>query len=362
MDAPDLFVVSSPLQYLNAAELAARSAPPPDLVLIGDRAGASDGPLLLAKRDRTLWGRLLSHPGRPQPSRWLPRFGRDLLDAGHRISIERLAASLGPRGRVVFGDYRHVSQRAFVEGVGYEELVLLDDGSVAPQVAAFRAGEHVADSVRFTPGWLRTDLGRATLGEKAPKAPERLTYFTIYGRLMPRLKQGDAVLVHAYERLAARSPVAPRGDEVWLVGSNHVDAGICAPEDYSVLIRDGAAALRAEGRKRLVYQPHRGENLNAARRLAAEIDAVLAPSPMPVELAYVEASSRPAAIAVVASTSADTLSVIDPELEIIRFALPETYLQRQRGHIEAVIAGHDAFNPCLRVLDVSPPPRQTEGR
>ncbi|MET0313807.1 MAG: hypothetical protein ABW275_05395 [Hansschlegelia sp.] len=362
MDAPDLFVVSSPLQYLNAAEFAARSARPPDLVLIGDRAGAADGALTLAKRDRALWGRLLSHPGRPQPSRWLPRFGRDLLDAGHRISIERLAASLGPRSRVAFGDYRHVSQRAFVAGVDCEELVLLDDGSVAPQVAAFRAGEDVADRARFTPGWLRTDLGRATLGERAPKAPERLAYFTIYAPLMPRLKQGDSVASHAYERLRAFGPPAPRGDEVWLIGSNHVDAGICAPDSYRALIREGAAALRAEGKKRLVYRPHRGENLDAAGKLAAEIGAVFASSPTPVELAYVEAALRPAAIAVVASTSADTLSVIDPELEIVRFALPETYLQRQWGHIEAVIAGHDAFNPRLRVLDVSAAPRHTEAR
>ncbi|MFC7053882.1 hypothetical protein ACFQI3_14410 [Hansschlegelia quercus] len=362
MDAPDLFVVSSPLQYLNAAELAVGSDRPPDLVLIGDRAGAADGALMLAKRDRRLWGRLLSHPGRPQPSRWLPRFGRDLLDAGHRISLERLAASLGSRGRVVFGDYRHVSQRALIAGVECDELVLLDDGSVAPQVAAFRAGEHVADFARFAPGWLRTELGRATLGEKAPKAPERLTYFTIYGRLMRRLKEADGVSSHAYERLRSLGPRAPRGDEVWLIGSNHVDAGICAPASYRALIRDGAAALRAEGKTRLVYRPHRGESLDAARRLAAEIGAVFAPSPTPVELAYVEAPLRPAGIAVVASTSADTLSIIDPELEIIRFALPETYLERQQGHIEAVIAGHDAFNPRLRVLDVSAAPRHTQER
>lgn len=351
MSQPDLVVVSSPLQYVNAVEWRRRSDGAADLVLIGDRAGGPRAVLDLVRRHRGLWGRVLSHPQRPALGKWAPRLVRDAADAGHRTSLERLGASLGARSRVVFGDYRNVSQRALVAAVRHDELVLVDDGSVAPQVAAARAGEG-PDDARFRPGWLRTPLGQAAFGERAPAAPKALAFFTIYGAPMERtLAPDDRIVGHAYDSWRAEAPTARRGEDVWLLGSNHVDAGICAAEDYRALVLAGAAALRAERPGgRLVYRPHRGEDAARAAPLAAEAGAGFTPSGAPVEVAYLDAAERPAAVAVVASSAADTLGVIDPDLAILRFALPPGYLRAQREHILAVIAGHDAFNPRLRVL------------
>ncbi|HVI28370.1 hypothetical protein [Hansschlegelia sp.] len=349
----DLVVVSSPLQVLNAIEWRRRaSGGPADVVLLGDRAGGRDAALALLKREAALWGRILEHPGRPRPSRWLPAFGRDVLDAGHRASLERLAKTLGRRRFLAFGDYRNVSQRALAATVAHEELILLDDGSVAPQVAAARAGRDAPSPERFRPGWLRTELGRRTLGERAPADPPRLAYFTIYERLMrERVAASDRILPHAYETWRAATGAAARGGEVWLLGSNHVEAGICSAGDYRRVVLAGLAALKAEGRSGpFLYRPHRGEDKARAAALAREGGMTLAADGAPAELAFLETRPRPGAVLVVASSAADTLSVLDPDLEILRVALPVNYLRRQRDHILAVVAGHDAFNPRLRII------------
>ncbi|HEY0291240.1 MAG TPA: hypothetical protein VGC51_02725 [Hansschlegelia sp.] len=349
----DLVVVSSPLQCMNAVEHRARTGGIADVVLIGDRAGGGAAALEVLKRRPDLWRRILSHPRRPQPSRLLPLFARDLLDAGHRASLERLASTLGPRRTLVFGDYRNVSQRVMVERVPHDELVLVDDGSVAPQVAAARAGRpQAADPARFQPGWFRTGLGRSALGERPPAAPPALTFFTIYGTLMEGLlAPSDRVVPHAYEAWRTGEREIARGDAVWTLGSNHVEAGICSEEAYRSLVLGGVAALRGEGRSGpFLYRPHRGENAARAARLAAEAGMTLAPAGPPVELACLDADPRPSVAMVIASTAADTLSVLDPGLEIVRLAPPEGYLRRQRDHILAVMEGHDALNQRLRVI------------
>ncbi|MET0313257.1 MAG: hypothetical protein ABW275_02575, partial [Hansschlegelia sp.] len=82
----------------------------------------------------------------------------------------------------------------------------------------------------------------------------------------------------------------------------------------------------------------------------------------PAEIAYLSAAPRPALVAVIASSAADTLNVLDPGLEIVRLAPGETYLRRQRDHIGAVIAAHHAFNDRLRVVSPDAPPPGAAGR
>jgi peptidoglycan/xylan/chitin deacetylase (PgdA/CDA1 family) len=358
IDPADLFVLSSPLQYVNAVEWRLRTRErPADLALIGDREGGADTLDRLIERHPGLWREIFRHRRRPRSRKWQPRLLRDAADARHRASLERLARRLGPCATLVFGDYRNVSHRALVEAVPHEWLVLVDDGSVTPQVAAARAGmPDAADPGRFSPGWFRTAAARSAFGERAPTEPKSLTYFSIYASLIePVLPASDALAPHALEAWRAETPPPPRGDEIWLIGSNHVEAGICSPEAYRDLLLDGLTALRREGRQgRAIYRPHRGEAAEKASALARQGGMELATATAPAEIAYLDAAIRPAVVAVVASSAADTLSVIDPELEIVRFALPPDYLKRQRDHILAVVSGHDAFNPRLRVISPRP--------
>jgi hypothetical protein len=361
----DLVVVSSPLQYMNAVEWRRRTAGRhADLVLIGDRAGGDAAIAELMLRDPGLWRAIHRHPGRPRLPRWLPASLRDAADAQHRAGLERLARSLSRPGyrRLVFGDYRNASQRALVAKIPHRDLILVDDGSVTPQVARFRAGRaDTPEPERFRLNWFRTSVGRALFGDEKLADPDRLTFFTIYGRLIDRtLAPGDRILAHAFEGWRAAAGSRAPGDEIWLLGANHVEARIASAADYRRLILSGVAALRAEGfGGPILYRPHRGEDPAAARRLAAAAGLQLAPGTLPVEAVLLEAERRPAAVLVVASSAADTLAVIDPEVPIVRLDLPAGYLRRQRDHILAVVAAHDAFNPRLRVLRTAPPSAET---
>ena len=360
----NLAIVSSPLQALNADEWRAAVGGPCDLVVIGDRhAGGLDevmercGP----------WRTILRHGRRPRPPRMIPRLAKDALDAWHRAGLERLAKRLAARAyaRVAFGDYRNVSQRLLVDRVSRSDATLLDDGSVTPQAAAFRADPaSVLEPGQFDLAWFRTALARRLFGDPLIPGPDRVTFFTIYGRLIESgLAAADALAENRYETLRGRARPAPRGGAAWLIGANHSEAGICAAEDYRALALAAVCRLRAEGRDPIVYRRHRGQSPQAAADLSQAAGMTLAPSTAPVELDYLDAVERPATVAVFASTAADTLATLDPDLDIARIALPATYLRKRVHHIQAVVAGHDAFNPRLRVIDLDmTPPRESGNR
>ncbi|MDR6285558.1 hypothetical protein HNR47_001559 [Methylopila jiangsuensis] len=349
-----LAVASSPLQLMNAMEWRARrSGGEADLVLLGDRAGGGGAVEALLARRPGLWRRVLRVSGRPRPAPYAPRLMRDAADALHRSALRRLAASLGGEayGELAFGDYRNLSQRTLTERVPRVRLTLLDDGSITPQAARWRAGLPTPDPRRFTDGWFRTGLARAMLGDPPRFEPPQVTFFTIYGRLLDSvIRPDDRVEPHAFESFRSERR-AGRGETVWLLGANHVEARIADPDRHVALVRDGVAALRREGLTGpIVYRPHRGENPDRASRLAAEAGLAFEPAALPIELAYLEAERRPAAVAVIASSAADTLAAIDPALPIYRFGLPQGYLRRQRDHILAVVRAHDAFNPRIHVV------------
>lgn len=354
----DLVIVSSPLQYLNAVEQRATDPDvPADLVLIGDRHGG--GAVVEAlMHSGPCWRSVHRHGRRPRPPRYAPRVLRDLADAAHRSSLERLARRLsGTRYRTaVFGDYRNVSHRLLAARLAPDEFVLLDDGSVTPQAAAFRADRESAPEPRqFDLGWFRTRVARRAFGDPALPDPERLTYFTIYDRLLDgRLAPGDRLAPNRYAALRAKAASTPRGADIWFLGADHAEAGICSLQDYRGVVLGAAAALKAEGRGPIVYRPHRGEGAAKAVELARASGMTLGVSTTPVESDYVRAVERPAMAVALASSAVDTLAVLDPELEIARVALPDGYLRKRGEHIRAVVRAHDAFNPRLRVIHLEP--------
>lgn len=364
--ARDLAVVSSPLQYMNVVEWRASLGEEPcDLVLIGDRHDGG-GSIAALMRRKSPWSEIFRVGRRPRPPAVTPRFVKDLLDLRHRIALERLGDTLAGRGyeRVAFGDYRNVSQRLLVERAAGRSaaLTLVDDGSVAPQAAAFRADPARApDPGQFRLSWFRTGLARRMFGEAPPPEPDRLTFFTIYGEVIgDGLAPSDEIAPNAYAAWKAGARPGPRGNAAWLIGANHGEAGICAPEDYRALVLEAARRLREEGRGPIVYRRHRGQSERTAADLSAAAGMTLAPSTAPVELDYLDAGERPATVAVFASSAADTLAAIDTALDVVRVALPATYLRKRADHIKAVVAAHDAFNPRLRVIETDPdlPPRE----
>lgn len=356
--AGDLVIVSSPLQYMNAVEQrASMGGGLADLVLIGDRHGAGDVIAALARRHAP-WRGTHFHARRPRPPGGAPRLVKDALDALHRASLERLARTFSGRtyDSVVIGDYRNVSQRLIAARVPHRRFVLLDDGSVTPQAAAFRADPATAPEPRqFDLKWFRGGAAKALLGDAPLAEPDVAIFFTIYRALLAgRMRPGDRTVANTYAVWGGGAVETPRGSETWLLGSDHAEAGICSTEAYRRLVLNGVAALRSQAAGPILYRPHRGESREKVEALAREAGLALGTSAAPVELDYLDAPERPARIAVVASSAADTLAVIDPELDIVRLALPENYLVRRGDHIRAVIAAHHAFNPRLRTIEATP--------
>ena len=353
-DEVDLVIVSSPLQYINAVEQRASvGGRPADLVLIGDRHGGGEVIETLMRRHAP-WRSVHRTARRPRPPRAAPRFARDVLDAAHLKAITKLAAQLAGNayGSVVIGDYRNVSQRLLAAHVGAGAMTLVDDGSVTPQAAAYRAEPAQApERGQFDLGVFRTALARRLFGEPDLPDPGSVTFFTIYAALLAgRVRPADVLVPNGYPVWRGGGAQPARGAATWLLGSDHAEAGICAPETYRRTVLAGVAALRAERDGPILYRPHRGESPDKVAALAREAELIPATSARPVEIDYLEASERPARVAFIASSAADTLSVIDHELDIVRLATPDDYLVRRAEHIRAVVEMHHAFNPRLRAL------------
>lgn len=350
----DLVIVSSPLQYINAVEQRRSSGGrPADLVLIGDRHGAGETIRKLMRRQGA-WRSVHRLGRRPRPHKLTPLWLRDVLDAAHRSGLRRLAKSLSsaPYRTVVIGDYRNVSQRLVADLVPHDEFVLVDDGSVTPQVASWRAdAARATEPKQFDLSWFRTDLARRVFGDPPLAEPRSVTFHSIYGAVIAdRLASADRIVAHRYEHWSRTLRDGSRSRTVWFLGSDHAEAGICAEEDYFVLVRGAISALEQEGHAGVVYRPHRGESAEKVSRLAQQLGLTVVRTGLPVEVDYLDASEKPGLVAAIASSALDALSVMDPGLPLARIVPPPHYLRKRAAHIHAVISAHDAFNANLRVL------------
>lgn len=316
MSAPDVFVVRSPFQLVNARE--AISA-----------YGSVDARV----------GVLRSAPSEMvQVEGIIERAGFDRVEVVDRT--EDLANRIGPgAGRVFLGDYREPEQRWLARRLGVTEPVLLDDGNATLMIAGRRA----------RPWWRLTDRRMMSLSAKshhrsfpvptvlrdlaAPSSRECsvIELFSIY-----RVRGARRDRVRPNTLAWLRSQIEPATSErPVFIGSSLVETGIMLPDAYRSRVGQAARASAEP----LLYIAHRKEddvNLDALRR--AHGIEVLRPE-VPIELVLPELRIRPRKLWAVLSSAYDTLRMVFPGVDAsCSPPIPDEVVPAYRAPVAAMVA------------------------
>lgn len=254
-------------------------------------------------------------------------------------NLAEALAGIGDLDQIVLGDYRPVTFRQVLRfGTDRTSMILLDDGSVTREVMRYRenpGGKDVllSEIIRARP--LASYDGEASLVDPFEYPdPKKLSYFTIYTGALP---QDDQILINRHYEKVFKAQEPEIRDETWIIGANHVEAGITSHAEYDRLIGQIASFC---GKGHLVYVPHRRENTEKIESLAQRYSLSLRPFNGPIELQIEHERIVPRSILAIGSTVVDTLSKMLNGYTDIKVIVPdESYFCGKRpDHLRRILA------------------------
>jgi hypothetical protein len=279
-----LFVVSSPLQLINAVE--AR-----------DRFHTNEHTTLLFIFKKTIDIKQIQpildqHWSQVHYFRW-----SKLTRLFYPLVLARLLKTLPKIARVYLGYPFNI--RAHIANTCQEETWLLDDGTftlwVNDQLAEIKSdlwkSRSIADHI----------LGRRV----STQYLKQTTFFTCYN-IVP--KQGQPVVHNDFRCLKSRiSADVPVSDEVLFIGTP-VEKNLVENTDAFIALMHQVKSFY--GSQQVVYAAHRYENVAERQRQLAELGINVVQFDTSLEVAFFNAESRPAEIASFTSSALSNLHQI----------------------------------------------------
>lgn len=338
-----LFVLTSPLQYVNAQEARHHfDIAPADAfaILVPSRRH----PQSIVQVQRLLiegeWAKTEILEGIP-PLQLAekPKYLREWqILQGARNFRSRADTFLKNSGSdfdaIFFGDWRARSFRYFAMQQPNADVYLLDDGSITNQAVRFRndprdpALENRAFPERRHHQW-KLRLAGVPFYE-----PEKIHFFTSY-QIKPTRR--DEIISHSFEKLASGIASWKKLDEIWFIGSNHPENGISTMSGYLDALRRIRAFFEDSSIK---YFAHRGED-------AAKLDELtlmgfeVVHSELPLEVCIAQNKVYPKIIGAIASSVVDNLAAIfGSQVAILLFLAESNYYRRQKKHLQDIVRYH----------------------
>ena len=363
----NLFVLLAPYQVLSALECCERLGITPDRLVMID-AGYFPRDSVRAVVDPARWGsveilddELLEFQGRTSrfASRGLGQrvveIGRTMDHARVRSVVDRLVRRTPFLETLVLGHYRistptlssHLAQR-----LSYRELVVLDPGTDALRVGAFRRAEAGARRSP-PPSSLRSRLRRRFVDWDDAPAP-RITFFSAYP--IP-VDPPDTLIRNDFRHLRASLGSRARSDEVWFVGQPLVDQGYLTRETFAHALRQVCDHTEGE---RIVYYRHPRESDVQLREVVA-LDLEIRRNVAPFEFEICFGSRLPSRVAAFFSSALDgCAAILGERVPLTSFRLPSAVFLKQTSEVDAV---YDHFTHDLAgIVEVVPVQASSIGR
>lgn len=319
----NVFVVVTPLQFINALEAKAVQGTEGNLLVYLD--SRSYGAQFAALIDPSQWDgvvRLNDVRGdRSRPSRWV----RYMELMRSRRELEQLVDRLGRVDGVFLGNFSDIFARHLAATLPHQTLFLLDDGMATVAYAQVRAATH---GERRPPRRLRRRWRDRILGFKR-REPASVTFFTTFDLDVGR---HDIVVLNAYDHLRTSLPSSTLTSETWFLGQPLVEDNQMSEAMY---VRYIDAIKRDCGGGAFVYSPHARESRERIARLCDRLGVVVRPNRLPIEAELSRTGQLPRVLASFCSSALDTCRIIfrDTALRIRSYELAEADL----------MAGHHAF-------------------
>ncbi len=303
-DAMNVFLVSSPLQLLNAWEAQYAFELDPKhtfLIVIPFSYSPGDADTLLDLAGSQGWATVEA----------LPTMGPIVAEQGPRRyafasmwrafrGMSRILNQLPLVERVFIGNIGARYQRHFAHQTGCREIIALDDGLATVELMERRRG-GLTDQ-RSGRSWRR--LFEMAMGAKFAPLPF-LTFFTAYDVSAP---PGDRVIQNEYSFVRSRmTALGSRRDELMVLGSPMRDFGLVPLETYLAYIariRDRFASLP------LLYAPHRAEREETVEAVRMRFDAEICDGGLPIEWWLLQHEQPPKYVAGFYTSALENIRVI----------------------------------------------------
>lgn len=335
-----LFIITSPLQYLNALEARFHFKLRPEdcvLLVIPSRDHERSRKQIAKLLETDQWSRVETVLGMP-PERLVlrPRAKREYQFFAGARQFRRQAVgilrALGPVDSIFLGDWRARSFRFFAFQNPEAKVYLLDDGSITSQALRFRNDPR--DPLIEKRAFPESNSLKLRAAGVPFYDPERITFFTSYALPMPRR---DELVRHEFPLLSQNSGEWECLDEVWFIGSNHPENNITTSDRYLGLMGEIARFFEGE---RVRYFAHRAEDKSKLRSLE-KLGFLVTHSELPLEMVIKEQKRYPKFAAAIASSVIDNLSaMLGARIGLLLFLAPRGYYRSRVKHLAEIVRYH----------------------
>jgi hypothetical protein len=366
---PNLFVVDTPHQMLNAVEAVhSFQLSNNHLLVTRPTSGSNDrlAPLIKAEDWETVSYSSVWMPPKysvqkslsPMMNRWYCR----CLHLREMHAMAKVVKRFPEVDKLFLGHYcprwtpfmRHIANT-----IKYDALYLMDDGTDTievnnrrfsltgnePEVPTKQISSHPSTLSKME-SHLRTKYGKWNLAE-APHA----TFFTTYDL---DIRKGDQLIKNNYSNLRSLAPVqrVPLPDTV-------VFLGLCSADDYFEIDMhlDFLSQVREYfAREKIMYAAHPRDTASRVARIRESLHCQLWPSSSVIEYDLIAKGIKPKVVAAFVSSALITLAeLMDPDVEIVCFHIAPEHWHHWRE--DAVGAYHyikTKLQPRVTVVPLHP--------
>lgn len=334
----DVFILSSPLQALNAVEARAALGSEEAAAVIVEGRYAQSNAQIRAALDGTAWDRVMTVGLRRTPLGSRYESVRETVASLRRYSV----------GRLFLGHHFDLALH-LANSVPHRETFLLDDGVATIAVSLRRAGgPDIRDN---TPAWkwcarrfLLRVRDRMRLRDVNP-----LHYFTVYDGL-----PADAANImhrNTLDQLRGRKRRVGSSGETWFLGMGS-EAIFRSRERYLAYLRE---IRRSDPGASFRYVPHRNEPPELLEAVRTQSGMTPLAMDVPVELHLVRQAQTPRTVASFISSALYTVGALFPsEIDVISYQMDFRDVRTRYHRQFSDIYGYYRRTPFIQTIAVQP--------
>ncbi len=331
-----VFLIKSPLQYLNALEACSFFSVQPEeslLLIIADRKSSPQ--LLRLARHNHVWQgvKLLAEVPLLPMQDPLYSVRRSLLrnSAFFSLKLSRIASRLGKVDYLFIGDLANPLSRHFAHQLDCNTTIVLDDGTATLVRATERAAGRLHRRLKLVKR-LRLGLKRKVLGLHDKEIPA-LTFFTLYQNL--QAGPNDLVAINDFSCLRQGMLSVAREKKIYFLGGPLIEAGFLSEAVYLELLQQVAAYYHPE---RVVYVAHRREDPQRLEKISGLTGWSTQVFDYPIEYQLAQIGPLPEQLTSFFSSALETCQqIFGDSLRVCAFRIPQKILTAMPPEKQQVI-------------------------
>ncbi|MEO9965626.1 MAG: polysialyltransferase family glycosyltransferase [Reichenbachiella sp.] len=304
---PNLYLIKSPLQLLNAIEASTRFPDNNEYLVIRLTDNQRSNEQIINMLSLKKWANIITVGN--------SRFGLGMLkEFGVLRSLKKLKIEFD---KIFIGDYRASNYLIFANNLPCNEVVLLDDGTITYLIQ----DQYILENKLYNNGFkfelIRNILVKILGLRSVNQHPINLfTCYNIIPADSQKIYSNDYAFIKKY---IETKNFSLEEELVFFVGAKYSEIGWMSENDYFDVFK---ATLDYYPGHNIVYIPHRGENDLKLNKLASQFGVEIRKFDLPIELGILEDTILPRHIIGFTSSALLNIRKMYPMIKIVSYKVP----------------------------------------